>query len=247
MIIYPDIELRRGQCVNLLRGRMEEPVVYDVDPVETAREFQQKGAEVLHVVDLDGAMQGGRHNADLICDIIQAVDIPVQVGGGVRTIASVRWWFEHGATRVVLGTAAVKDRQLVKKACTAYPDKIVVSVDARNGKVVIEGWREITSFTALDLAKSLEDTGVAEIIYTDIDLSDDEPGSTLANTMRMGEQLTIPVIASGTVKNLDDVAILKYLPNIEGCVIGRALFNGNVDLADAIRVAKEPYRAPKLV
>ncbi|MDX1709853.1 MAG: 1-(5-phosphoribosyl)-5-[(5-phosphoribosylamino)methylideneamino] imidazole-4-carboxamide isomerase [Rhodovibrionaceae bacterium] len=247
MIIYPDIELRRGQCVNLLRGRMEEPVVYDVDPVETAKNFQAKGAEVLHVVDLDGAMQGGRHNAELIREIIEAVDIPVQVGGGVRTIASVQWWFDHGAHRVVLGTAAVKDRNLVRMACGSHPGKIVVSVDARNGKVVIEGWREETTFTALDLAKSFEDSGVAEIIYTDIDLSDDQPGGTIANTMRMGEQLAIPVIASGTIKTLDDVAILKYLPNIEGCVIGRALFNGKVDLADAIKVAKEPYRAPTFV
>lgn len=247
MIIYPDIELRRGLCVNLVRGRMEEPIVYDISPVEAARKFEKQGAEHLHVVDLDGAAQGGRHNADQIIEIIEAVRIPVQVGGGIRTFSAVQWWLDHGAARVVLGTAAVKDRRLVEEACVHFPGKILVSVDARDGYVVIEGWREKTGFTAVDLARSFERTGVAEIIYTDIDRDDQRPESSLVNTMRMGEQLAIPVIASGTVKTLDDVAMLKYLPNIEGCVIGRALFNGSVDLSEAIKTAKESYKAPDLV
>lgn len=244
MIIYPDIELQDGRCVNLVRGRLEEPVVYDVDPVEAAKSFEAKGAEWLHIVDLDGVMQGGRHNADTIEAIIQAVKIPVQVGGGIRTTSAVDWWFQHGAMRVVLGTAAVKDRRLIEYACTHYPGRIVVSIDAREGHVVIEGWREQTAFSALELAKSFEQTGVAEIIYTDIDRDDDLPESSFANTSQIGKELGIPVIASGTVKTLDDVAYLRYLPNIAGCVVGRALFEGSLDLTEALQVARQPYKAP---
>ncbi len=244
MIIYPDIELQDGRCVNLVRGRMEEPTVYDIAPLEAAKKFEGQGADWLHIVDLDGVIQGGRHNADLICEIIKAVKIPVQVGGGIRTTHSVDWWFEHGAARVVLGTAAVKDRRLVEYACAHYPGRIVVSVDAREGYVVIEGWREKTAFTALELGKSFEQSGVAEIIYTDIDRDDDLPDSSIAATSQMGQDLSIPVIASGTVKTLDDVAYLRYLPNIAGCIIGRALFSGSVDLGEALDVARQPYKAP---
>lgn len=247
MIIYPDIELQDGRCVNLVRGRHEEPVVYDIDPLEAARRFAAQGAEWLHVVDLDGVLQGGRHNADTICRIIEAVPLPVQVGGGIRTTASVDWWFEHGAARIVLGTAAVKDRRLVEYACVHYPGKIVVSIDAREGRVVIEGWRESTAFSALDLGKSFEQSGVSELIYTDIDRDEELPESSLANTSQMGRELHIPVIASGGVYTLDDVAKLKYLPNIAGCVIGRALFDGRIQLSDALAIARAPYEAAEFI
>lgn len=247
MIIYPDIELQHGKCVNLVRGRIEEPVQYDISPLDAAKQFEAAGAEALHIVDLDGVTQGGRHNADAICEIIKNVNIPVQVGGGIRTIESVSWWFDHGASRVVLGTAAVKDRRLVENVCSAYPGKILVSVDARKGYVVIEGWRETTSFTALDLAKSFEESGVAELIYTDIDRDDDLPESSIANTSQMGKNLNIPVISSGLVKSIDDVSTLKYMENVGGCVIGRALFNGSIDLKEALEIAKAPYKPAEFI
>ena len=247
MIIYPDIELQNGKCVNLVRGRMEEPVAYEIAPLTAAQKFEAAGAEALHIVDLDGVLQGGRHNADTIIEIIKNVNIPVQVGGGIRTSENVNWWFDHGASRVVLGTAAVKDRRLVENACAAHPDKVLVSVDARGGHVVIEGWRETTTFTALELAKSFEQSGVSEIIYTDIDRDDDLNESSIANTSQMGKDLNIPVISSGLVKSLDDVSTLKYMENIGGCVIGRALFDGRVDLKEALEIAKTPYEPAEFI
>lgn len=244
MIIYPDIELQDGKCVNLRRGVIEDPIVYDVAPLEAAKKFADAGAEWLNITDLDGVLQGGRHNADIIADIVKAVDIPVQVGGGVRTMNTIDWWIEHGAERVVMGTAAVKDRTLVRNACAHYPGKIVVSVDAKDGMVVIEGWKVTTSFAALEVAKDLEQTGVAALIYTDIDRDIDEPENSFAQTTELAGSVSIPVISSGTVKTLDDISTLRYLPNIAGAIVGRALFGGAVDLQDAIEIAAAPYEVP---
>ncbi len=244
MIIYPDIEVQDGKCVNLRRGVIEDPIVFDMTPLEAAKTFEAAGAEWLNITDLDGVLQGGRHNADQICEIIRTVDIPVQVGGGVRTMNTVEWWFEHGAERVILGTAAVKDRTLVRNACAHHPDKIVVSVDARNSMVVIEGWKVTTSFTALEVAKDLESSGVAALIYTDIDCDIEAPEASFAQTTELAVAVSIPVISSGTVKSLDDISTLRHLPNIAGAIVGRALFNGAVDLQDAIEIAAAPYEVP---
>ncbi len=239
MIIFPDFELQNGKCVNLVRGQMDDAVVYDVDPVETAELFQAQGAEWLHIVDLDAADRGEEDNSELVCDIIKAVHIPVQVGGGIRSMSAVDWWIEHGALRVVIATAAVKDPQFVKEACTRYPGQIVVSVDARGGKVVVEGWRETTAFTPIEFARQFEIDDIAAIIFTDIDRDDELPESSLAATTDLATQLIVPVIASGTVKTLDDISTLKYLPNIAGAITGRALFNGEFELSDAIAVARQ--------
>jgi phosphoribosylformimino-5-aminoimidazole carboxamide ribotide isomerase len=237
MIIYPDIEIQDGKCINLSRGGFGEPTVYDKTPLDAAREFERSGAKWLHIVDMDGVFQGGRHNADLICEIIETVNIPVQVAGGIRTIDAVHWWFEHGAERIVLGTAAVADQNLVMEACTRYPGRVVVSVDAHKGYVVIEGWRTQTSFTALELARHFEAAGVAAIIYTDIDRYENLPESSFAATAEMGSELSVPMISTGTVDILDDVSTLKYLPNISGVIIGRALFNEVFTLEEAIEIA----------
>ncbi len=239
MIIYPDIELMDGKCVNLDRGRQDDPFVFHVDPIKTALDFQESGAEWLHIVDLDGVFQGGRHNAELICDIIKAVDIPVQVGGGIRTIANVEWWMDHGANRLVLGTVAVKDRTFVKNVCGRYPQRIVVSVDARGGHVVVEGWRETTIYTPLEVASDFQEVGAAAIIYTDIDRNDDLPDSSFASTTDLACSLSIPVISTGTVKSLDDIARLNNLPNIAGAVVGRALFRKTFTLEEALAVASQ--------
>lgn len=237
MIIYPDIEIQDGRCVNLSRGGFDAPTVYDTMPMEAAKNFQQSGARWLHIADIDGVFQGGRHNADLICEIIAAVDVPVQVAGGIRTIDAVHWWFDHGAERIVLGTAAVKDQNLVMEACARYPERIVVSVDAQKGLVVIEGWRTQTAFAPLELARHFEEAGVAAIIYTDIDRYENLPESSFAATAEMGTELSVPVISTGTVDKLDDVSSLKYLPNISGVIIGRALFDEVFTLEEAMEIA----------
>lgn len=240
MLIYPDIEVKDGRCVLLTRGSFENPKTFEIAPLEAARKFAAAGAEHLHVVDLDGVEQGGRHNADQIVEIIRTVDIPVQVGGGVRTLAGVDWWIENGAARVVLGTAAVKDPTLVREACARHPGKIVVSLDARDGYVMIEGWREQTSFTASEMAKQLADSGVAAIIFTDIDATEGEREATFAETSALGSEISIPLISSGCVRTLDDVSVLKHIPGVQGCIIGWAFFERWISVKDALAVAREP-------
>ncbi|MBT3556928.1 MAG: 1-(5-phosphoribosyl)-5-((5-phosphoribosylamino)methylideneamino)imidazole-4-carboxamide isomerase [Rhodospirillales bacterium] len=234
MMIFPDIELMDGKCVGLTRGEFDNAKYYDIDPLDQAKAFAAAGAQWIHVVDLDGVKQGGRHNADIITSIIDAVDIPVQVAGGIRTLATIQWWIDHGATRVVLGTAAIMDRRLVMEACAQYPGKIAVSVDERGGAVMIDGWREAASVSAMDVARQLQDAGVSAIIYTDIDRSDDLPDSSFAKTTEMARQLSVPVISSGTVRSLDDLSTLKYLPNISGAIVGWALFEEIFTLDEAI-------------
>jgi len=238
MIIYPDIELQKGRCVNLWRGEKDTPVVYDIDPVEAALDCVSKGAKWLHVVDLDAVFDEG-DNADLIKQIIAKAGVQVQVAGAIRSIETIRGWIEAGAARVVIATAAVKDPAFVKQAAYAYPDQVVISVDGRGNRVVVDGWRETTIFTPVEFARQLEDLPLAAFIYTDIDRDADTPESSMAQTEMLAEALRIPVIASGVVKALDDISTIKYLPNIAGAIIGRAIFNGEIDLADAIAIASD--------
>ena len=240
MIIYPDIEIKDGKTVNLTRGLEDSPRIFDVSPLDLAKQFEASGAEWLHVIDIDGVFQGGRHNADIICEIIKNVNIPVQVGGGVRTTNHVEWWLEQGAERVVLGTAAVVDQHFVWEACSHYPNKIVVAVDSKDGFAMIDGWRTQTTFKALDIAKQFEDTGVAAIIYTDINRFEQDPESNLAATTEMGSSLSIPVISTGTVSGLDDISNLRLLPNISGAIIGKALLEGTFTMEQALEVANAP-------
>jgi len=239
MIIYPDIELQNGRCVNLLRGQMDEPVVYKADPLQSAIEFAYDGAEWLHVVDLD-AVFGQPDNADLIYKIIRKSGTGVQVAGAIRSIENVRDWIEAGAGRVVIATAAVKDPSFVRAAAFAYPDQVVVSVDAKQGRVMVEGWRETTAFTPVEFAHQFEDLPLAAIIYTDIDRDDDMPESCLSHTAELAAEVRTPVIASGVVKSLDDISTLKYLPNISGAITGRALFGQTFELSDALAIAYDP-------
>jgi phosphoribosylformimino-5-aminoimidazole carboxamide ribotide isomerase len=247
MKIYPTIEILDGRAVDRLDGGAEPPRPYEVTPLEAAKQFAGEGAECLHVVDVDGTMQGGRHNADTICQIIDSVDIPVQVAGGIRSTEAAAWWIDHGASRIGLGTAAVKDRHLVQQVCSSYPDRVLVTIAARHDHVVVEGWREETTFTAIELAKNFEQTGVAEIVFIDLDRDTNPQEYSLAATVEMGEALGIPVISSGTVMSLDDVATLRYLPNIGGCILGRALFSGAVHLRDALETVRTPYKVPEFV
>ena len=246
MILYPDIEIQNGLSVSLPRGRKEEPMVFEISPLQAAENFQNAGAEWLHVVDIDGVFQGGRHNSELILEIIDNANVPVQVGGGIRTEQDVDWWLKHGAARVVLGTAAIKDINLLKHICYQHPEKIVVSIDVRGGYVLVDGWQTQTSFQPIDLGKSFENVGVAAVIYTDIDRFENHPESSLAGTSEMGTALNLPVISSGTIHSLDDISFVKFLPNIHGAIIGNALFTGTLDLKEAIAIAKGPGVAPFL-
>jgi len=243
MIIYPDIELQKGRCVNLRRGRADAPVVYDVDPVEAARGFAREGAEWLHVVDLDAVFNDG-DNADVIHEIIREAGCPVQVGGAIRSMDRVNQWIGAGARRVVIATAAVKYPHLVREAATAYPGQVVVSIDARGGKVVVEGWREATIFSPVAFAREFDDLSLAAIIYTDIDRDDDEPTSSLSHTTELAAAVKTPVIASGVVKSLQDISVLTLLENISGAITSRALFGGAFTLAAAIATAREPVPEP---
>ena len=245
MIIFPDIEIQNGRSVNRIRGREQEPEVYDISPLDAARQFVAAGAERLHVIDVDSSLKFGRFNYDLICEIINAVDVPVQVGGGIHTHSDVDWWFDHGAARVVLGTIAVKDRHVTMEVCGHYPGKIVISITGKDGFAMIDGWRTRTSFTPLELAKSFEDSGAGAIIYADLDRFEGGAEIGLASTIEIGTELNIPLISTGTVYSLDDVSTLSLLPNIEGVIIGRALFSGNVDLGEAIAAGRDTV-APQL-
>lgn len=239
MIIYPTIQVKGGKCVNLVRGDVAQVEAFSVDPLETAKTLVEKGAEWLHLIDIDGILQGGEHNGELLSEIMKSAGVPCQVGGGIRTMASAEWWLDAGAERIVLGTAAVKDRSFVKEACQLWPGKVLVSIDSHEGKVVIEGWREKTMFTPLEMGKDFQDIGAAALIYTDIDMDIEHPEASFATTTQLADELEIDVISSGTVRSLDDVAILKHLPRISGAIIGRALFRNAVSLEDAIAVAKQ--------
>lgn len=246
MIIFPDIEIQNGRSVNRIRGKENEPEVYDISPLEAAENFVRAGAEWLHVIDIDGSLQREHKNTEMILEIIDAVNVPVQVGGGIRTQSDVEEWLRRGAARVVLGTAAVIDRLFLMEVCGRYPGKIVISITGKDGYAMIDGWRTKTSFPTLELAKSFEDSGAAAIIYTDLDRFENGPEIGLASTIEIGTQLSIPLISTGTVYSMDDVSTLALLPNIEGAIIGRALYQGKLDLAKAIEVARASWVDPEL-
>lgn len=238
MIVYPDIELQNGKLVNLIRGQQDAPVVYDLDPLEAVHDCVAKGADWLHVVDLD-AVFGVGNNADLIEKIIRKAGVSVQVAGAIRSIDTVRGWIDAGAGRVVIATAAVKDPAFVRQAAFAYPDQVVISIDGRGGYVVFSGWTESTSFTPIDFAQQYDELPLAAFIYTDVDADADHPEASMSQTEKLAEAVRTPVIASGVVKTLDDISTLNYLPNIAGAITGRAIFGGAFDLADAIAITHE--------
>lgn len=237
MMIYPYIALQKGRCVNLLRGRIDEPVVYDVDPLETAVGFARDGAEWIHVVDLD-AVAGKGSNEELIRDIIRKSGASVQVAGGVRSPEQARAWADAGAGRVVVSTLAVTSPQFVREISYALPDQIVISVDVWQGRVMIRGWREQTAYSALDFVHWFDGWPLSQIIVTDIDRDLQLPESSLALVTKVAAETTTPVIASGLARTLDDIAELKYLYNISGAIVGRALYEGSFTLSEAIEVAK---------
>ncbi len=236
MIIYPTLELRNGKCVSLTRGRLDEPVIWHVDPVETARGFAAAGAEWMHVTDMD-AVAGDGDNSDLIEQIIRAAGIPVQIGGGFRSREGIEAWIDKGAGRIVLGTLASHDPDLVMALAKLHPDQIVMAVDVFEGSVMTEGWRTKSAFDPETYLAAFEETPLAGIIITDIDADMEDSDASLGVITGLAAATRHPVMARGTVRTVDDVARLKYVPNISGALIGRALMAKDVDLAEAIQMA----------
>jgi phosphoribosylformimino-5-aminoimidazole carboxamide ribotide isomerase len=236
MILFPAIDLKDGQCVRLRRGEMAEATVFNTDPAAQARAFEEAGFDWLHVVDLNGAFAGKPVNASAVEAILSAVHIPVQLGGGIRDLDTVVAWLDKGVDRAVLGTAAVRDPKLVKEAARDFPGCIAVGIDARDGKVAIEGWAETSEMTALDLARRFEDAGVAAIIHTDIARDGVLEGLNLDATAELARSVTIPVIASGGFAGIDDVKRLLEPRHrrLEGAIVGRALYDGRLDAKEAL-------------
>ncbi len=236
MIIYPAIDLKDGQCVRLRQGNMAQATVFSDSPAAQAASFEADGFSWLHVVDLDGAFAGKPVNAPAVEAILARVTIPIQLGGGIRTRAGIEAWLQKGVQRVIIGTAAVRDPVLVREAARAFPDKIAVGIDARDGLVAVEGWAEASSLSVLDLAKRFEDAGVAAIIYTDIARDGMMGGLDMAGTRKLANAVSIPVIASGGLASLDDVRALLRPENrqVAGAITGRALYDGRLDARAAL-------------
>lgn len=234
MILYPAIDLKDGQAVRLLRGEMEAATVFNDDPAAQARAFQDAGCEWLHLVDLNGAFAGKPVNAAAVESILKATDVPTQLGGGIRDMATIEMWLSKGIARVILGTVAVENPDLVRQAARTFPGKVAVGLDARKGRVATRGWAEDTDMMVTDLARAFEDAGVAAIIYTDIDRDGAMQGPNVEATAALARATSIPVIASGGVSSLADLTALRDTGVIAGAISGRALYDGALDLREAL-------------
>ncbi|WJY21834.1 1-(5-phosphoribosyl)-5-[(5-phosphoribosylamino)methylideneamino] imidazole-4-carboxamide isomerase [Fontisubflavum oceani] len=236
MIIYPTIELQNGHCVSLYRGRLDEPQIWHVDPVAKAQSFAEAGAEWLHVTDFDWvAGEGG--NQDLVQEIIRSAGIPVQIGGGFRSLDSIANWIDMGAGRVVVGTLAATNSDIVKEAAKRFPDQIVIALDVFQGQLMTEGWRKSSAITPEAFLAAYETDPLAAVIVTDIDADVEDSDGSLALVTRLADMARAPVIARGLSRSLDDISRLKYVPHVSGAIIGRALFDRSIDLAEALAVA----------
>ncbi len=237
MILFPAIDLKDGACVRLVRGEMDAATVFNDDPAAQARAFAAAGCRWLHLVDLDGAFAGRAVNGAAVEAILAATDLPAQLGGGIRDMAGIEAWLARGIRRVILGTAAVRDPNLVRDAARAFPGRVAVGIDARGGRVAVAGWAETTELAALDLARRLEDAGIAAIVYTDIDRDGAMQGPNVEATAALARAVSIPVIASGGVSSLDDLHALRDCgAPLEGVISGRALYDGRIDPAAAQRL-----------
>ncbi|MGQ0528029.1 MAG: 1-(5-phosphoribosyl)-5-[(5-phosphoribosylamino)methylideneamino]imidazole-4-carboxamide isomerase [Alphaproteobacteria bacterium] len=239
MIIYPAIDLKNGQCVRLYQGDIKNDTVYNDDPASQARAWVKAGFEWLHIVDLDGAFGGIPVNANTVRAIIRTVTVPVQLGGGIRTMPDIENWLRSGVSRVVLGTAAVRDPELVKRACREFPGKIAIGIDARAGRVAVQGWVEDADIDVLSLALRFEDAGAAAIIYTDIERDGTGRGLNIDATRALARTISIPVIASGGAHSLEDIYAVKAASadGVQGLIVGRAFYDRTIDTGQALAIA----------
>ncbi|MBT8413253.1 MAG: 1-(5-phosphoribosyl)-5-[(5-phosphoribosylamino)methylideneamino]imidazole-4-carboxamide isomerase [Boseongicola sp.] len=234
MILYPAIDLKDGNCVRLLKGEMDAATVFSDDPAAQALAFQNAGAEWVHLVDLNGAFAGEPVNGAAVDAILGALDVPAQLGGGIRDMATIESWLSKGLARVILGTVAVEDPDLVRAAAKAFPGQIAVGLDAREGRVATRGWAEETDIQVTDLARKFEDAGITAIIYTDINRDGAMAGPNVPATEALARAVEVPVIASGGVSSMDDLRALQATKVISGAISGRALYDGAIDLSDAL-------------
>ena len=245
MILFPAVDLKNGQCVRLEQGDMARATVFNLDPAAQARSFAEQGFEYLHVVDLDGAFAGKPMNAQAVEAMLKAVTMPVQLGGGIRDLKTVDAWLDKGVARVIIGTAAVRDPELVKSAAKKFPGRVAVGLDARNGKVAVEGWAETSQVTALEIAQRFEDAGVAAMIFTDIARDGLLKGLNLEATIGLAEHISLPVIASGGLASIDDVKglLTPRAKKLAGAIAGRALYDGRLDPAAALALIRNARAA----
>lgn len=245
MTLFPAIDLKDGECVRLKLGKMSSAMVYNADPAAQAKTFQDHGFNWLHVVDLNGAFEGRSVNGRAVEAILSATTNPVQLGGGIRTMKDIESWLEKGLARVILGTVAVRDPDLVRQACQKFPGKIAVGIDAKGGKVAVEGWAEASNLGAIELAKRFEGAGVAVVVYTDIDRDGVLSGVNWEATIDMAEAVSIPVIASGGLASIADV-VRMTMPDatkLEGAISGRALYDGRIDPEEALAILRGNYKS----
>ena len=245
MIIIPAIDLKGGQCVRLSQGDMDKATVYSSNPADVARTWEDRGAQRIHVVDLDGAVSGKSINKEAIVSILSAASIPVQLGGGIRDSETIREYFSYGIDRIILGTAAIKDPDFFKTSCTAFPGKVIAGIDATDGMVCIQGWTEKTSMTAIELVQQLSALPVAAIIFTDIKRDGMLTGPNIESTAQLAQATAIPVIASGGVSRFEDITALLTIEQfgVSGVIIGRALYTGALDLRECIKLAEKRQKA----
>ena len=245
MILFPAIDLKNGQCVRLEQGDMARATVFNLDPAAQAQSFAAQGFEYLHVVDLDGAFAGKPMNAQAVEAMLKVIKMPVQLGGGIRDLATVEAWLAKGITRVIIGTAAVRDPAFVKEAAAKFPGRVAVGLDARDGKVAVEGWAETSTVTALEIAQRFEDAGVAAIIFTDIARDGLLKGLNLEATIALADSISIPVIASGGLASIEDIKAMlsPRAKKLAGAIAGRALYDGRVDPAAALELIRSARAA----
>lgn len=240
MIIIPAVDIKNGKCVRLLQGRLDSDTVYSNDPAAMAAKWAQLGARLIHVIDLDGAFAQNPQNLASVRKILQSVKVPIQLGGGIRNEKTVAMYLEMGVKRVIIGTAAIKNPAFVRKICKAHPGQIIVGIDARNGKVAIDGWTQTTRIEAVDLAKAFEDCGVAAVNFTDIQRDGMQMGPNLAATRLLAEAISIPVVASGGVSSIQDIKNLLPLQKVgvSGAIVGKALYSGALELKAALELTR---------
>jgi len=241
MIVIPAVDLKDGRCVRLSQGRMDQESIYSEDPVQMAKQWESKGAERLHVVDLNGAVTGTPVHQLLIKEIVNSIRIPVEVGGGIRNLETIETYLSSGVEWVILGTVALRNRSLLEEACRQFPRKVILGIDARRGKVAIQGWKEEVSLEAIELAKQFEGLGLSAIIFTDIERDGMSTGLNSEMTGALARAISIPVIASGGVFRIEEIRQLMELEpdGVIGVIVGRALYTGRVDLEEAIRISKK--------
>ena len=245
MILFPAIDLKQGLAVRLQQGDMARATIFHRDPAAQAQAFELQGFKHLHVVDLDGAFAGKPVNGDAVDRILESVGLCVQLGGGIRDMATVEAWLEKGVNRVIIGTAAVRNPVLVKDAAKNYPGKIAVGLDARDGRVAVQGWAEISELSALDIARRFEDAGVAAIVYTDVSRDGMLKGLNLNATIELADAISIPVIASGGLASIEDIKALlaPRARKLEGAIAGRALYDGRLDAEEALKLIRDARAA----